>query len=171
MSWKRPNVKQRMYPLVDLIPNDLNTGYWVDVGTGSGVFAELIERKISHALVIQTDLRSYSIKYQLHFKADLKYLPLRNKSLNGMVCAQVLHYIHPDQFSDTISSLINKLSTKGYLAIIEYIRGESYPWVPFHIPVDKLKQLEKVNDSWKIVDKFELKERRRPKYSILIQKD
>ena len=170
MSWKRPNVKERMGRLLESLPAE-GDGYWIDIGTGDGLFTHLLINKINNGKVIQTDLINYSIISQLHFKADLSDLPLRKKSLDGMVCAQVLHYINFDKIFLVLNDLLQKIKLNGHLLIIEYVYGSKYSWIPYPI-TEKLIQEYVSQNRTLVSEKSTIRDgdRSKPKYATLLHR-
>lgn len=164
MPWRRPNVEQRMNPLLELVP--LNSeGRWLEVGSGGGLFGDLLSLRIPNLEVLKSDIR---LKKNLNLLARLEGLGIRKNSLNGILAAQVLHYIK--DLRRTIVEFSKKLVTGGNLLIIEYDFQKSYSWIPYPFRIDRIEEIVDNINSLQIQGVKHMRDGNRPKYSVLITK-
>ena len=173
MSWKRPNVETRMFPLVDIILNGNRRGdYWLDIGSGDGVFAKLLSEIVRESTVIQTDVKKFGRVTELDFFATLERLPVRKRTLSGIICAQVLHYFPPNKLPGIIDQLTAKLKLGGSLLIVEYKTNHSHSWIPFPISLEQIKSIKQEHTftMWSITKSKTIQDGNRPKFSVLIKK-
>jgi hypothetical protein len=148
---------------------DLN-GYWLDIGTGDGIFTRLLQRDHPIAMPIQMDKHQYTNQTLLGFLGIIEQLPIRPNSVNGMICAQVLHYTpKSDQFS-VLERISLSLVKTGKMIIIAYVRGEKYPWVPHHISEQDIQKYCNEIDDIQLQQIIYDDDRSRPKYAAYIVK-
>ncbi len=127
----------------------ISKGVWIDAGCGRGTFtfplAELAAR------VIAIDKNPYDISFlkaQLPsttnieaFEKDFTKELLFHEFVDGVLFGFSLHYeLDPLK---ALQNAFNQIKTNGAIIIIEYIREEPLPWVPFPVPKFQLIRLLK----------------------------
>lgn len=120
---------------------------WADLGCGNGIFTELLAGIIpAHSKIFAVDRMSQrlntvmgnavSVAFQ---KTDFEKDELNLNSLDGILMANALHFIHDKE------SLIRKLGSyfaeKKQFLIVEYETESANQWVPFPINFKQLKEL------------------------------
>jgi len=170
MSWKRPDVIERMSRLLQDLPTDIR-GYSLDAGTGSGVFTQILQHLLGEAEFLQMDRHSFQPVVDLNYLGDLAALPHRPQSLSLIVIAQVLHYLPPQRRRTTLSTLANLLIAGGWLVIIEYERDRSSSWLPYPYPEVKARSDLGPLSNMTTEQIYHDKDPRRPKYALYLRKN
>lgn len=159
--WRRPGIEKRMLPLLLM---EKISDYWLDIGTGDGIFSIMINSKYG-IIPIQIDINKFNV-INIGFVGDLKKLPIRKSCLKGMLCSQVLHYIPTPNLNNAIHDLLGKLEVDGEILIIEYLTDRSYSWIPYPIQLSQFNE----NPEIEIIQYKEIPDRGRPKFALLIRK-
>lgn len=168
MSWKRPNVKHRMEPLLAYLPSE-NCDVLLDMASGDGIFAEILNNLYPDAFILRSDIRlaKNPQNFILH---DINYPPFRAKSLDGIILAQVLHYFSKSDRHTVLDNIVKILGYPGrWVLIIEYEEKKPQYWLPFPVTVDEIEHL--VEDSkLSQIKIIRIPDYNRPKFSCLITK-
>lgn len=159
--WRRPGIEKRMLPLLLM---EKISDYWLDIGTGDGIFSIMINSKYG-IIPIQIDINKFNV-INIGFVGDLKKLPIRKSCLKGMLCSQVLHYIPTPHLNNAIHDLLGKLEVDGEILIIEYLTDRSYSWIPYPIQLSQFNE----NPEIEIIQYKEIPDRGRSKFAVLIRK-
>jgi phospholipid N-methyltransferase len=146
------------------------TGYWLDIGTGDGVFTKILRRDHSTIIPVQMDKQKFIPQSDLCFLGRLEQLPIRSASIDGMICAQVLHFVPKNQQYGVLQQLANYLIPDGELILIAYVHGKSYPWVPYHFSETDIRSFAEKSPILSLVDIFYDDDTRRPKFAVHLKK-
>ena len=170
MSWKRTNLEERMRPLLSILDKNKSSGLWIDIGSGDGLFAQMIGKLRSHTTVIRCDISKNANYGLLGIQMYVEKLGIRPRSLNGILCSQVLHYLDYREQKIVLSDLSQYLAHDGELLIIEYELNRGYSWIPFPISQTNLIEYAKASNLWDFITTKSIKDGNRPKYSLLLKK-
>ena len=168
MSWKRPNVKTRMEPLLGHLTAE-NHFILLDMASGDGLFAELLENIYPNTYILRSDIvrTENSKNFILH---DINYPPFRSKSLDGVVLAQVLHYFSNSHRHVILDKILKLLVSPGrWILIIEYEEKKPRYWLPFPVSIFEFEGFAKRSESSQIKI-IQIPDYNRPKFSCLIIK-
>src|ERR1700760_221380 len=119
---------------------------WCDLGSGSGTFTMALAHLLvpgSTIYAVDLDRRALAKIPEQHGGAeihkivgDLQSSSLRLPSVDGILLANVLHFVREQQVS-----LRNLLSLADRFLIVEYERTMPSPWVPYPVGFERLRQL------------------------------
>ena len=126
---------------------------WADLGCGVGLFTRALSRLLPDGSTIyaldknsQPEIKSENPKIEIRFKqSDIATEPLELPQLNGILMANVFHFIEDKlSFLEKLSPLF---SEKENYIIAEYDRNQPNPWIPYPIELKALRSLfEKFGD-------------------------
>ncbi|MEQ9441437.1 MAG: class I SAM-dependent methyltransferase [Cyclobacteriaceae bacterium] len=127
------------------IPHD-RPAVWADLGCGSGLFTQALARLLPDGSTIYAvDKKQQRISppdnrvkinfLQADFEKDEWVLP----PLQGILMANSLHYVAGKQ--RLLKYLLEKMSRRSMLIIVEYDSLRANPWVPYPINFSGLKKL------------------------------
>ncbi|MHA2099759.1 MAG: methyltransferase domain-containing protein [Candidatus Kariarchaeaceae archaeon] len=170
MSWKRANPEKRLQPLVSIVSKNGSSGIWLDIGTGDGLFSKLLSTILPNVTIIRSDISKHADYGNLGLKSYLQSLGIRENSLSGIICSQVLHYIETKNHSNIIDHLNSLLTESGSLLLIEYKINKSYSWIPYPVHINTLMKHAKDSILWHYVASTEIRDGDRPKFSVLLKK-
>ncbi|MHA2168947.1 MAG: methyltransferase domain-containing protein [Candidatus Kariarchaeaceae archaeon] len=172
MTWRRSNAHARFSQLLDILPSSLESkNIWLDIGTGSELFANILTTKFPNVSVLGSDKRlPQNIRFP-RVQAYLEFHPFRKHSFAGIICGQVLHFIPSENQVKVINTLSNSLVEKGYIVIIEYEISRSYSWIPYPLALDWLKRKIRAKQlMMKLITYKRIQDGHRPKFSVLLQR-
>ncbi|MCE7734998.1 MAG: class I SAM-dependent methyltransferase [Candidatus Heimdallarchaeota archaeon] len=170
MSWKRTNPEGRLQPLLSILDKSESSELWIDIGSGDGLFSRILENIFPQITVIQCDITDYANYGQLGIRSFIQQLGIRPKSVNGILCSQVIHYLDYSQQEKVLNELNRYLVQDGVLLIIEYTLKRSYSWIPFPLSqVDVMRYAESSN-IWEFIASKSISDGNRPKHSSLLRK-
>ena len=131
---------------------------WADLGAGEGVFTAALAALLGaggHVLALERDRKSLRALREVAARrspadapidvvaadlADLDAIPeFTGARWGGVLLANVLHYF--DDPAPVVETVARQLEAGGRIAIVEYDRVTSNPWVPHPLPVDGLARL------------------------------
>ncbi|MGH7506495.1 MAG: class I SAM-dependent methyltransferase [Longimicrobiales bacterium] len=132
-------------------------GTWADFGAGRGTFTEAL------AAILGVDGRIVAVERDRRALASLERLrdrrvsgaaievaagdflkldeiaELRDVVLDGALFANALHYVpEPERVLTSVAQLVRP---GGRIVVIEYDRARSNRWVPYPLPVDRLRDV------------------------------
>lgn len=170
MSWKRTNPEKRLRPLLSILDKTKTSTLWMDIGSGDGLFSRILEEILPKSTVIQCDITDYASYGQLGIRSYIQKLGIRPKSLNGIICSQVFHYLDYSQQEKVLNELNKYLVNNGVLLIIEYKLNRSYSWIPFPLSKEDVMRYVEASNIWDFMTSKSINDGNRPKYSLLLQK-
>lgn len=170
MSWKRPKPEERLKSLLSILDISELPSLWIDVGSGDGLFSKMIEKILPQTTVIQCDISLNASYGLLGIRSYIEKLGIRPRSVNGILCSQILHYLDYSQQKTVLNDLTQYLSHHGVLLIIEYEINRSYSWIPFPVTQMDLIKYAEVSNLWNFKTTKSISDSNRPKYSLLLQK-
>ena len=123
---------------------------WADIGAGTGAFTlALADLLGSGARIVAVDrdaaaLRENTRRLAGHgpavtletVVADLAG-PLDLPALDGLVAANVLHFVHPDRLAAVVAALAGHLRPGSPFVVVEYETSRPTPWLPHPLPFDE----------------------------------
>jgi trans-aconitate methyltransferase len=120
---------------------------WADLGCGSGLFSRALASMLpygSHILCMDRieqeigngNVNGVTLEFQ---KADFSNHDFLARSLDGFLMANSLHFIENKE--PLLKRLVNSLSPKGRIIIIEYNSENANKWVPHPITFEALRVL------------------------------
>jgi ubiquinone/menaquinone biosynthesis C-methylase UbiE len=121
---------------------------WADLGAGTGLFTQALATQLppkSSILAVDKNgvalqsiiLKNANVSLQLQ-SGDFTTVNLAN-GYDGFLLANALHYVQ--NATAFLIKLKSVMSSSGRLVIVEYDRSEPNPWVPYPLPLEKLKQV------------------------------
>ena len=167
MSWKRPNVKDRMKVFLSGLP-DVDFVVTLDIGTGDGIFSLLVRENNPSSYVMSSDLRRFGYKIDNFLLHSADAPPFRKNSLDLITLGQVLHYIPHVKQQQCLNALIRCISAGGFLIVIEYNTSTRYGWLPYPLSAQQIKQIN--FDETVHTKLIHDNDRSRPKYAFYISK-
>jgi ubiquinone/menaquinone biosynthesis C-methylase UbiE len=131
----------------NVISQSENPQIWADLGCGAGLFtialAELLPKgsKIYAVDKVSQFFPSHTEKgvYIQFIKADIENVELDLPKLDGIIMANVLHYVKHQ--SKMIIGLEKYFEEEKQFILIEYDHSISNQWVPYPIPFSALNKL------------------------------
>ncbi|UCE12454.1 MAG: class I SAM-dependent methyltransferase [Candidatus Heimdallarchaeota archaeon] len=125
---------------------DISGGVWIDAGCGRGSYtfplASLADK------VVAIDNNPYNISFLKSslpsnsnievFKKDFTY-EVWHEPVDGMLFGFSLHYDPTPQ--KALQKAFTQLKPDGTIVILDYVRTDPVPWVPFPLPIFKLRSL------------------------------
>ncbi len=138
--------------IIELIKNGVDQNHqrqvWADLGAGGGAFTRALSSLLmegSKIYAVDKDSRSLNkisiestvelIKLNKDFDENLHF----DESLNGVILANSLHYIHDK--ASVFTSLRGKLAIDGRVIVIDYDIAVGNQWVPYPITFNELEAL------------------------------
>lgn len=129
-------------------------GTWADLGCGRGIFSGALAHLLgANGRVLALDLAEgalHELQRQAHgsnwlariqpIQADIRN-PLPCHRLEGMVAANLLHFLRQDQKAAVLCALPRHLKAAGSLIVVEYNSRRSNPAVPYPLTADGWLQL------------------------------
>jgi SAM-dependent methyltransferase len=129
-------------------------GTWADLGAGSGTFT------LALATLLGPEGRVYAVDNDASALAELhdalaghplgnQVLPLQHDfrrphdfpSLDGVLLANALHFVPPDEQPDVLRRLAGYLTPAGRLVVVDYDGRGASSWVPYPISQRRLREL------------------------------
>jgi SAM-dependent methyltransferase len=127
---------------------------WADIGAGTGAFTlALADLLGSAARIVAVDrdaaaLRDNARSMAAQFPAvELETVagdltgPLHLPILDGLLAANVLHFIDPRRRVTVVAALATHLRPRGRLLIVEYETSRPTPWLPYPLPFVEWERL------------------------------
>ncbi len=170
MAWKRSDIENRLYPLFDLLSQQEVSSVWLDIGAGDGLMGYLLQKRLPNSTILGTDIPRLSKSRNVAIRSYLQNCPIRKRSIGGILCSQVLHYIPTNDLKEIIKNLICFLVNNGILLIVEYEMRNSYTWIPYPITIQHLKDIVETIPAIQINSIKRIQDGNRPKYSVSIFK-
>jgi SAM-dependent methyltransferase len=119
---------------------------WCDLGSGSGTFTMALAQLLAPGSTIHAvdlDRRALAKIPDQHggveirkIVGDLQSTSLRLPSVDGILMANILHFVHEQQVF-----LRSLLSLADRFLIVEYERTRPTPWGPYPVGFERLRQL------------------------------
>lgn len=123
---------------------------WADVGAGTGAFTlALADLLPAGSTIVALDrdaaaLRENARRLAGHgpavtletVVADLT-APLDLPALDGLVAANVLHFVRPDRLAAVVAALAGHLRPGSPFVVVEYETSRPTPWLPYPLPFDE----------------------------------
>jgi ubiquinone/menaquinone biosynthesis C-methylase UbiE len=164
--------------------NDIkNTGasqQWADLGCGSGLFTQAlatllpggstvyaIDKKDDFDYNFQNPKATASITFM---RQDIESMPFHAPLLDGVLMANVLHYIKDK--NAFVQKLKGQLKPGAFILIVEYNTNIAVPiWVPYPVSFSKLKLLFSENGISEIdqIGRVPSRFRRADLYSVIVK--
>ena len=130
-------------------------GVWADLGAGSGTFTRALVELLGptgRIYAVDRDARAVKnlarwaareapnvVAVQANISERLVLPDVLNASLDGMLLANVLHYVSDP--AAVLRQLGLLLRPGGRVVVIEYDRRAANRWVPYPIPIARLAEL------------------------------
>jgi ubiquinone/menaquinone biosynthesis C-methylase UbiE len=130
-----PSDDRRLEKARALLPHCISTpgGVWADLGCGDGIFTTVIQDLIGpdgRVIGVDADARALHRLRERFVRdhpgisvdaitADLR-APIVLPALDGVVFANVLHFMNPEECRDTFRKLVGFVRTGGRAVVVEY---------------------------------------------------
>ncbi len=124
---------------------------WLDAGAGRGAFtlaaADLLGPGATlialdrDASALEANARSIAAAFpgtdHRVVVGDLRdRIEVPDGSLDGIVAANVLHFLEPDRRPPVVAALVRLLRAGGRFVLVEYETERPTPWLPYPLPLD-----------------------------------
>ena len=163
--------ENRLRPLLGkLQPPQRNVELWADLGSGSGFFTRILKEQISNAIVIQFDIRLPHSHKDLFVLGDIRFLPFRTISFDGILCSQVMHYFSQNERKKILHQITKVLKPNGFLVLIEYNTSRNASWIPYPLPLNDFSKELSLFPELTISEIVEADLNYRPKYALYLKK-
>jgi ubiquinone/menaquinone biosynthesis C-methylase UbiE len=124
---------------------------WLDLGCGTGLFTQALAGNLppaSKIIAVDKDEKALrkipaivnDVVIQTR-AADFVYDALDVKEVDGMLIANLLHYVNDKE--TLLKKLSSSMKTNGIFLIVEYDRQTNNQWVPYPLTIDAAKALFK----------------------------
>ncbi len=128
-------------------------GTWLELGSGAGAFTLALARRLgagaelrsvdrdADSLVRQRRaLHDAGVTGAVHLeRADIRG-PWRWGAVDGVLAANVLHFITRTARRALLRDVLENLSPGGRLVVVEYDTTRASPWVPHPLPPRRLEE-------------------------------
>lgn len=124
-----------------------NTGNWLDIGAGTGVFTEVLFEVLSDGKVFALDKSPHAL-WRLQAPAHLDFeiidqdfnRPFALPMMDGMVMANALHYAPAPEA--VLRQLLAFLKPGSPFILVEYdLTQPNTPWIPYPVARQKFEAL------------------------------
>jgi len=122
-------------------------GVWADLGAGDGLLTRALARRLGGGTVVAVDRSAPRIRASAgaairSLAGDVRQLDALAgfpESLDGALCANVLHYV--ERPGSVLATLARRLRPDGRIVLVEYDQARRSPWVPYPLSSDALGPL------------------------------
>ena len=127
---------------------------WADVGAGTGAFTLALADLLSAgSRIIAVDRDATALEANAHAVAarfpgvalEPVVADLTGSTdlppLDGLVAANVLHFVDPRRRTDTVTRLVEHLRPDGRFVLVEYETSRPTSWLPYPLPFAEWEEL------------------------------